>query len=160
MIDFSEFCYDGAQRSTETTETSSNYFSKSVNKDNKKRTKENAKKPNKDTEDYLKPSEEVSDITSQSNIISDSNIVSNVDSSDEADSSFIKDYNDCSDSNVGSSYVGSTNSFETDTTVKSHVESKNKISEDPRHPMFRYTLPRGHNRNIIEEFMFVPPPPK
>ena len=159
MIDFSEFCYDGAQKSTKTTGTSSKYFSKNVDKDDEKKTKKNETKTNKCTEDYPKLSEEISDTVSQSNIISE-NIVSDVDSSAGADSSFVKDYNDFSDSNNVSSYVGSTSSFETDTTVKSHVESKNKTSEDPRHPMFRYTIPRGHNKNIIEEFMFIPPPPK
>ena len=43
MIDFSEFCYDGAQSSAKTTGTSSKYFSKSVNKDVEKKTKKDTK---------------------------------------------------------------------------------------------------------------------
>jgi len=32
-----------------------------------------------------------------------------------------------------------------------------KKTEDPRHPLFRYTIPKNHTNNVIEEFVFIPP---
>ena len=173
MINFSEFCYDGAQSSSKITGTSSKYFSKSENKDDDKNKKKNILK--KDTKDVLKKTEKVSNIDSRSNSVSDSNNVSNVDSSIDADnnnvyysnvgssidvdSKFVEDYNDFSDSDINESpRVDFTIPLNLDSTIKS--ELKNKTSKDPRHPMFRYTLPREYDKNIIEEFMFIPPPPK
>ncbi len=143
MIDFSEFCYDG---STKTNETSVKCFSESEKKEDYKKNENSNIKINKDTKLYCKTSK---DVVSESSI----NLYSNISDSNISDSHV---FNSPSiDSTIVDSSLSSVTNSET-----TMDESIKKKLQDPRHPMFRYTLPRGHNKNIIEEFMFEQPPSK